>query len=40
MNPKLIRNKLEAYQRDAKRSDKDDDAEQARKRAAEPLTAR
>jgi chemotaxis protein MotA len=40
MNPKLIRNKLEAYQRAAKRSDKDDDAEQARKRAAEPLTAR
>jgi chemotaxis protein MotA len=40
MNPKLIRNKLEAYQREAKRSNKDAAAEQARKRAAEPLTAR
>jgi chemotaxis protein MotA len=40
MNPKLIRGKLEAYQRESKRSDKDAAADQARKRAAEPLTVR
>lgn len=40
MNPKLIRNKLEAYQRESKRLDKDAARDQARKRAAEPLTAR
>jgi chemotaxis protein MotA len=40
MNPKLIRHKLEAYQREATRSKRDAAAGQARKRAAEPLAAR
>jgi chemotaxis protein MotA len=39
MNPKLIRSKLQAYQRDMRKSDDERAREQARKRAAEPLTA-
>ncbi len=37
MNPKLIRSKLQAYQRDTRKADSD--GNQARKRSAEPLAA-
>jgi chemotaxis protein MotA len=39
MNPKLIRNKLEAYQHESKRVDKNADRDLAR-RTSEPLAAR